>query len=95
MLETPEASEIKIKDGLALVWLSHENTLGLSDATHLTGASLGSEHDIFNGLEVRLFVLEYKIQQLSLLQRLVTLLLCAFVLNFLAGKTMLWKGASS
>ncbi|KAG5643272.1 hypothetical protein DXG03_001239 [Asterophora parasitica] len=51
VLESPEASEPKVKDGLALVWLSHENKLGEEDYETQLGPVLDENHDIFSGLE--------------------------------------------
>ncbi|KAF8071587.1 acyl transferase/acyl hydrolase/lysophospholipase [Lyophyllum atratum] len=51
VLDSPGASDIKVKDGLALAWLSHDNKLGVGEYTKQVGPVLGSKHDIFNGLE--------------------------------------------
>ncbi|KAG6916204.1 hypothetical protein DXG01_007834 [Tephrocybe rancida] len=52
VLESPESTKIKVKDGVALVWMSHTNHLGEKKDTKQTGPALGSQHDIFAGLEV-------------------------------------------
>ncbi|KAG5654010.1 hypothetical protein H0H81_008319 [Sphagnurus paluster] len=52
VLDSPEASEPKVKDGLSLVWLSHYNKLCHKEYTHRIGQVFGSDHDIFRGLEV-------------------------------------------
>ncbi|KAG6865002.1 hypothetical protein C0991_005690 [Blastosporella zonata] len=49
VLATPESKEIKVKDGVALVWLSHTNTLGGGKDQAQTGPLF---KDIFDGLEV-------------------------------------------
>ncbi|KAF5379699.1 hypothetical protein D9615_005735 [Tricholomella constricta] len=51
VLESSESSEPKVKDNMALVWLSHENKLGSNEYEEQVGA-LSGKHDIFNGLEV-------------------------------------------
>ncbi|GLB44861.1 putative patatin-like phospholipase [Lyophyllum shimeji] len=51
VLDSPEASDIKVKDGLALAWLSHDNALGQKEYAKQIGPALGSIHDIFTGLE--------------------------------------------
>ncbi|KAG6844684.1 hypothetical protein H0H87_004659 [Tephrocybe sp. NHM501043] len=52
VLESPGATKIKVKDGVALVWLSHTNKLGQEIDVSQTGPSFGSQHDIFSSLEV-------------------------------------------
>ncbi|KAG6835324.1 hypothetical protein H0H93_002677, partial [Arthromyces matolae] len=52
VLESPKAPDIKVKDGLALVWLSHDNKLGQKQDTKQTGAALQGDHQIFASLEL-------------------------------------------
>ncbi|KAG6887164.1 hypothetical protein C0992_000367 [Termitomyces sp. T32_za158] len=52
VLESPEATQIKVKDGLALMWLSHENKLGEIEDTKQVGPIFLGQHDIFASLEV-------------------------------------------
>ncbi|KAF8068911.1 hypothetical protein FPV67DRAFT_1096496 [Lyophyllum atratum] len=53
ILDSPEASEPKVKDGLALVWFSHNNEVAQPDYTKKVGpALLDGKHSIFNGLDV-------------------------------------------
>ncbi|KAF8071588.1 acyl transferase/acyl hydrolase/lysophospholipase [Lyophyllum atratum] len=51
VLDSPAASDIKVKDSLALAWLSHDNKLGINEDTRQVGPALGSKHDIYNSLE--------------------------------------------
>jgi hypothetical protein len=51
VLESPEATQARVKDGLALIWFSHENKLGQEIDTEQRGPCL-SKQDIFNSLEV-------------------------------------------
>jgi len=53
VLESPEATQARVKDGLALVWFSHENKLFQGTTTEQTGPPLASQ-DILNSLEVGL-----------------------------------------
>ncbi|KAG6814273.1 hypothetical protein H0H93_013004 [Arthromyces matolae] len=55
VLESPKATEIKVKDGLALVWLSHDNKLGQKQDTKQTGVALQGDQQIFASLEVSCF----------------------------------------
>ncbi|KAG6876907.1 hypothetical protein C0993_012163 [Termitomyces sp. T159_Od127] len=52
VLESPDATQIKVKDGLALVWMSHENKLGDKNDTKQAGPIFLGQHDIFASLEV-------------------------------------------
>ncbi|KAG5654012.1 hypothetical protein H0H81_008321 [Sphagnurus paluster] len=54
VLDSPEASEPKFKDGLSLVWLSHYNNIADEEFTYRFGEVFSGDHDIFNGLEVGL-----------------------------------------
>ena len=51
VLESPEATHAKVKDGLALIWFSHENKLCQETTTEQSGLVL-SNQNIFNSLEV-------------------------------------------
>ncbi|KAJ8488254.1 hypothetical protein ONZ45_g14017 [Pleurotus djamor] len=51
VLESPEHSEPKIKDGLTLLWLSHTNSLGQPEDSTVTGPIFDRSHDIFKALE--------------------------------------------
>ncbi|KAG6916206.1 hypothetical protein DXG01_007836 [Tephrocybe rancida] len=52
VLESPESTKIKVKDGVALVWMSHTNHLGEKEDAKQVGPVFGSQHDIFAALEV-------------------------------------------
>ncbi|KAH0585552.1 hypothetical protein H2248_008784 [Termitomyces sp. 'cryptogamus'] len=52
VLQSPEATQIKVKDGLALMWMSHENKLGEKQDVIQAGPVLLGHHDIFASLEV-------------------------------------------
>ncbi|KAG6889009.1 hypothetical protein C0995_004477 [Termitomyces sp. Mi166 len=52
VLESPKATQIKVNDGLTLVWISHENKLGEKQDVKQTGPVLLGQHDIFANLEV-------------------------------------------
>ncbi|KAG6834283.1 hypothetical protein H0H93_010702, partial [Arthromyces matolae] len=51
VLDSPQSKKIKIKDGLALVWFSHDNKLGGKDDVAQTGPVLSGRHDILSSLE--------------------------------------------
>ncbi|KAG6831520.1 hypothetical protein H0H92_009788 [Tricholoma furcatifolium] len=52
VFESPQSSEIKVKDGLALLWFSHENKLGSNEESKQTGPLFGAQHDLLTSLEV-------------------------------------------
>jgi hypothetical protein len=51
VLESPEATQARVKDGLALIWFSHDNKLCQETTTEQSGPPL-SNQDIFHSLEV-------------------------------------------
>ncbi|KAL0958133.1 hypothetical protein HGRIS_000301 [Hohenbuehelia grisea] len=51
VLETPDATTPKVKDGLTLLWLSHTNSLGVGHDTRQIGDVFDRSHDIFRALE--------------------------------------------
>jgi len=51
VLESPEATQARVKDGLALIWFSHENKLCQGTTTEKNGPLLNNQN-IFDSLEV-------------------------------------------
>ena len=51
VLESPEATQARVKDNLALIWFSHENKLCQGTTAEQSGPVLNNQN-IFNSLEV-------------------------------------------
>lgn len=52
ILENPQASTPRVKDGITLVWKSHVNPVQYTTQGHHEGLSFGRDHDIMRFLEV-------------------------------------------